>query len=199
LTAVAGSRYTRIFRRMIEAFAELRDETDLSTLHRILNAAAESLTAAFAGGRPCIVFNNAVFGRNLDMLAIFSNFRAAAVVRDPLDTYADRRDQDWKHWMTPAGFVPFYRDSRQAIQRGRNALAPNQADAVREVEFEQFVLDEAYRQTVIDWLLEEQQVSRIRNQFEPAKSALNVGLHRRLLSSDECTAIEKELGQWRRS
>ena len=184
---------------MFEAFAELRDEIDLSAPHRILNAAAESLSATFAGDRPCIVFNNAVFGRNLDMLAIFSNFKAAAVVRDPLDTYADRRDQDVKHWMTPSRFVPFYRSSRQAIQRGRNALAPNQADAVREVEFEHFVLDEAYRQTVIDWLLDEQQANRIRNRFEPAKSALNVGLHKRLLSGDEREDIEKELGRWRRS
>ena len=199
LTAVAGSRYTSIFRSMFEAFAELRDGTELSTVHRALNEAAESLTAAFAGDRPCIVFNNAVFGRDLDMLAIFRNFRAAAVVRDPLDTYADRRDQDLKHWMTPAGFVPFYRGSRQAIQRSRQALAPEQAAAVREVEFENFVLDEAYRQTVIDWLLEETRPRRIRNRFEPAKSALNVGLYRRLLSSDERAVIEKELGQWRRS
>jgi hypothetical protein len=199
LTAVAGSSYTRIFRSVFEAFAELRDGAELSTLHRVLNEAAESLTAAFAGDRPCIVLNNAVFGRDLDMLAIFRNFRAAAVVRDPLDTYADRRVQDLKHWMTPAGFVPFYRSSRQAIQRSRKALAPDQVDAIREVEFEHFVLDEAYRQTVIDWLLEEQKPSRIRNRFEPARSALNVGLYRRLLSSDERTVIEKELGQWRRS
>ena len=165
----------------------------------ILSAAAESLTAAFAGDRACVVFNNAVFGHNLDMLAIFHNFRAAVVVRDPLDTYADRRAQDVKHWMSLACFVPFYRSNRQAFQLRRNELAPNQADAVREVEFEHFVLDEAYRQTVIDWLLEGQQASRIRHRFEPARSAMNVGLHTRLLSGDERTAIEKELGQWRRS
>jgi hypothetical protein len=199
LAAVVGTRYTSIFCSMFKAFAELSDETDLSTPYRILNTAAESLAATFAGDRPCIVFNNAVFGRNLDMLAIFGNFRAVAVVRDPLDTYADRRDQDVNHWMTPSRFVPFYRSSRLAIQSGRRKLTPNQADAVREVEFEHFVFDEAYRQTVIDWLLEEQQASRIRTRFEPAKSALNVGLHRRRLSSDERAAIEGELGQWRRS
>jgi hypothetical protein len=114
-----------------------------------------------------------------------------------LDTYADRKGQDVNHWMKPARFVPFYRSSRLAIQSGRSKLAPDQADAVREVAFERFVLDEAYRRTVIDWLLEEQQASRIRTRFEPAKSALNVGMHTRQLSSSERTAIEKELRHWR--
>jgi hypothetical protein len=197
LKAVFGARYTGVFCSMFKAFTELRDESDLSTLYRILNAAAESLATAFAGDYQCIVFNNAVFGRNIDMLEIFSDFKVAAVVRDPLDTYADRRTQDLNHWMTPTRFVPFYRSSRLAIQSGRSKLAPDQEDAVREVEFERFVLDEAYRKTVIDWLLEEQQANRIRSRFEPEKSALNVGMYRRQLSSSERTAIEKELRHWR--
>jgi hypothetical protein len=197
LKAVFGASYTGVFCSMFKAFTELRDESDVSMLYRILNAAAESLATVFAGDHPCIVFNNAVFGRNIDMLEIFSDFKVAAVVRDPLDTYADRKGQDVNHWMKPARFVPFYRSSRLAIQSGRSKLAPDQADAVREVAFERFVLDEAYRRTVIDWLLEEQQASRIRTRFEPAKSALNVGMHTRQLSSSERTAIEKELRHWR--
>lgn len=199
LKTVFGARYTGIFFNMFEGFAELGNESDLATSYRILSTAAESLATAFAGGRPGIVFNNAVFGRNIDMLEIFRDFKVAAVVRDPLDTYADRKDQDVNHWMTPSRFVPFYRSSRLAIRSGRSKLPANQADAVREVEFERFVLNAEYRQAVIDWLLDELQAIRSRTRFEPARSASNVGIHRQKLSDSERTAIERELGQWRRS
>lgn len=198
LISLAGNRYTGIFRAMFEEFSKQRDETDLPTMHRILNTAAESLTTVFAGDHACVVFNNAVFGRNLDMLAIFDNFRAAVVVRDPLDTYADRKTHDLKHWMSPADFVQFYRDSRRAIESSRNELTRNQAETVREVDFENFVLDQEYRRTIIDWLLDQQNANRVRSRFEPARSALNIGIHRQLLTVDERATIETELGQWLR-
>jgi len=195
LVTLAGDRYTGIFRAMFEEFSKQRDETDLPTLRRNLNAAAESLTSVFAGDHACVVFNNAVFGRNLDMLAIFDNFRAAVVVRDPLDTYADRKTHDLKHWMSPAVWAQFYRGNRRAIETTRNELTRDQAEAVREVDFENFVLDQEYRRTLIDWLLDQQNSKRVRSRFKPARSALNIGIHTQLLTVDERTTIETELGQ----
>jgi hypothetical protein len=201
LMPLAGSRYTSIFRRTFENIAALSTGAPVARLRTILTATTESLTAALGsdGEGARVVFNNAVFGLNLDMLEIFSNFKAAVVARDPLDTYADRRAQDVKHWMTPGSFVSFYRGSREAFHTRKNELPPEQALAVREVEFEQFVLDEAYRKNVIDWLLERQSVRRVRSRFEPEHSAKNVGIHERLLGGDEREVIEMALGKWRRS
>jgi hypothetical protein len=201
LMALSGSRYTSIFRRTVENIAALSAGAPVARLRTILTATTESLTAALGsdGEGACVVFNNAVFGPNLDMLEIFSNFKAAVVARDPLDTYADRRAQDVKHWMTPGSFVSFYRGSREAFPTRKDELPPEQALAVREVEFEQFVLDETYRKNVIDWLLEGQRLRRVRSRFEPERSAKNVGIHERLLRGDEREVIERGLGKWRRS
>jgi hypothetical protein len=198
LLTVAGSRYTGIFRGMFKQMNALGEEASLSRLHSILNTAAESLTEAFAGESDCVLFNNAVFGRNLDMLQIFQNFNAAVVVRDPLDTYADRRAHDLKHWMTPARFVPFYRSSRQATERGLASLTANQAGSVRIVEFERFVREQEYRQSVLDWLLGDG-ARRVGSRFAPQQSAMNIGMHRKRLSGDECATIDREIGHWRRN
>jgi hypothetical protein len=140
-----------------------------------------------------------MFGPNIDMLEIFNNFRAVVVARDPLDQYADRRAQDLKHWMTPGRFVSFYRQSREAFQARKSELPAELAQEVREVEFEQFVLNEGYCQGVIEWLLNGRRCRRVRRRFEPDRSAQNVGIHARLLTSDERKAIAKGLKRWRRS
>ena len=193
LTSAAGSRYSRVFRTMLEEIVVLRDVIERSVLYGILNTAAESLAKVFAGDRACIVLNNAVFGRNLDMLEIFRNFKVAVVVRNPLDTYADRRVHDLKHWMTPTSFAAFHYSNLQATRKGRSALTAIFGNVVREIEFERFVLDESYRQAALYWLLDTRVAVRDRSRFDPALSASNIGLHDRLLSGEERTAIETEL------
>jgi hypothetical protein len=199
LMALAGSRYTSIFLRTFEGIAEMASGASVAGLRAILTATTESLTAALASEGACVVFNNAVFGPNLDMLEIFRNVKAAVVTRDPLDTYADRRAQDVKHWMSPGSFVSFYRGSRKAFHIRKDELPPEQSVAVREIEFEQFVLDESYRNDVLHWLLGGQSVRRVRSRFEPERSMKNVGIHKRLLEEDERNVIERDLKKWRRS
>jgi hypothetical protein len=77
-------------------------------------------------------------------------------------------------------------------------LPQNLAASVREVEFERFVLDEAYRRGVIDWLLEGQARRHVRRRFEPQRSARNIGIHANLLSDAERNIIDSELRRWRR-
>jgi hypothetical protein len=204
-----GGRYTGVFRQACEGFAALPEAAPLARLRSVLTGATESLSAAFVespamtpesrGGGACVVFNNAIFGPHIDMLEIFRNARAAAVVRDPLDQYADRRAQDLKHWMAPSRFVPLYRRAREAIQAGTQRLQPELAQEVREVEFERFVRDAPYRESVIEWLLQGQNVRRVRRTFEPERSAKNIGIHAALLTPGERDLLEKALKQWRRS
>lgn len=197
-----GSRYTAAFRKACDAFAGLRDGATLAELRNVLTETTESLTAVITGRREgeCALFNNAVFGANVDMLEIFRNFRAAVVVRDPLDQYADRRAQDLKHWMTAGRFVPLYRQSRLAFHARKMELHPEQAGEIREIEFERFVRDEEYRESTIEWLLEGQKACRgpVRR-FWPERSARNIGIHAKLLAPGEREVLEKELKRWRRS
>jgi hypothetical protein len=200
LMTLNGSLYTSAFLRLFDHIAALPASAPRARLRTVLAETTEALTGTLADakGGACVVFNNAVFGPNLDMLAIFRNFKAAVVVRDPVDTYADRRAQDLKHWMTPASFIAFYRSSREAFQARKNELPAEDAVAVREVEFERLVVDESYRKDIIDWLLDGQIGRRIRERFEPERSAKNVGINERLLSDCERRVIERYLGKWRR-
>lgn len=201
LLATFGSRYSSVFRRMIEAVARLPANAPVTELRNILAETTEALTTLLGrcGESDCAVFNNAVFGQNVDMLEIFDNFKAAVVVRDPLDQYADRRAQDIKHWMTPDRFVHFYREVRLGSARGRAKLAAAKAGDTREIEFERFVRDDAYRRETLDWLLEGVRVERTHRRFDPQISVKNIGIHRRLLTDDERAVLEKRLAGWRRS
>jgi hypothetical protein len=204
-----GARYTALFRQASESFASLAGNASLGELRNILTGMTEALSATFAeslttsiasrGDRECVVFNNAIFGPNIDMLEIFRNARAAVVVRDPLDQFADRRAKDLKHWMTPSRFVPLYRAAREAFTARRELLPPELAQEVREVEFERFVLDAPYRESVIEWLLEGQNVRRACHRFDPERSARNIAIHAKLLVPGEREVLEKALKQWRRS
>jgi hypothetical protein len=204
-----GGRYTSVFRRACEGFAVLPEAAPIARLRGSLIGTTEALSAAFVEAPTttstsrregtCIVFNNAIFGPCIDMLEIFHNARAAVVARDPLDQYADRRAQDLKHWMSPSRFAPLYRAAREAFQARSKQLRPELAQDVREVEFERFVRDAAYRESVIEWLLEGQNVRRVRRRFEPERSVKNIGIHAKLLEPVEREVLEKALKPWRRS
>ena len=198
LCARFGLRYTGIFRAFFRSFGELPSPSGLDGLHRILIEATEAFAAVIADNRDdaCVVFNNAVFGSNIDMLEIFSNFRAAVVVRDPLDQFADRRNQDLKHWMTARRFVHVYRHSREAFHLHRDKLSPVHAQKVREVEFERFVLEGDYRDATLSWLLGGRDARRSRRRFEAERSAANIGIHLTSLSPDERQYLAESLKQW---
>ena len=196
-----GSRYTGMFRHLFESVAALPAGATMNELRIALTSMTEAFSSAIAGdsGETRILFNNAVFGSNIDMLEIFSNFRAAVVVRDPLDQFVDRRNQDLKQWMTVNRFVHVYRDSRLAFSARRKELQPDHASEIREVEFERFVLDQKYRQDVLDWLLEGGTARHTRQRFDPECSARNIGIHAALATRREYSVMNSALKHWRRS
>jgi hypothetical protein len=195
-----GSRYTAVFLDLFEAIAALPEDAGLGELRSILVGTTDALASVVTGAQDgqTAIFNNAMFGPNIDMVEIFSGFRLAVVVRDPLDQYADRRSQDLKHWMSARRFVSFYRSSREAFQQRKRSLHTKHAGRVREVEFERFVRDATYRAGVIDWMLDGCDKRRIRRNFDPERSQGNIGIYRQMLSEDEIEFIGRELRQWRR-
>jgi hypothetical protein len=203
-----GKDYTALFRRTFAGLSALPGTAPLPQLLSVLTETTEALSMALVeltrgareGQYDCVLFNNAIFGANIDMLEIFCNSKAAVVVRDPLDQYADRRSQDARHWMQPRGFVSLYRAIRQSFEDRKNQLPPRLARQVREIEFERFVFDGQYRGSVIGWLLEGRDGRRrVRHRFNPEHSAENIGIHARLLAPAECRLLHRALKDWRRS
>jgi hypothetical protein len=196
-----GSDYTAVYRRLIERIVGLPNGTKANEFRAVLVDATEQLTRVVTGANKenIVVFNNAMFGPNLDMVDIFSNFRLAVVVRDPLDQYADRRAQDLKHWMTPRRFVSFYRSSRKAFDTQRNRLQAENRNRVREIEFERFIRQDNYRHEAIQWATAGRAQRRVRSRFDPNASKENIGVHSQLLNDAERQTISKPLSQWRRS
>src|SRR5690606_20831955 len=158
-----------IFRRLLTSLAMLQHRAPLEQLRTALTTSTEAFATALAGGKEAdrVVLNNASFGANIDMHEVFENFRAVVVARDPLDQFSDRRNHDLKHWMRAERFVSAYRDSRQAFRSRRSTLSSEQLDNVREIEFERFVLDEGFRQSTLDWILQGRSARRVHQRFEP--------------------------------
>jgi hypothetical protein len=199
-----GARYTTAFRAASERFAALSGTSTLSQFRSVLEEITEALSATIAesvgsnGGCRCVIYNNAIFGPNIDMLELFRNAKAAFVVRDPLDQFADRRANDLKHWMTSKLFITFYRGARETFHARMAKLSPEIARDVHEVAFEQFVLDARYRKEIIGRLLEGQAVRRIHHRFDPKYSATNIGIHAKHLAPGERELLDAELKDWRR-
>ncbi len=206
LRLLYGRRYTAVFRRLFERIEHSEQPLSLQRLREIFMDATEALSTLFAGreeasgrqaGGYAVLYNNAIFGPAIDMLEIFRNAKAAFVVRDPLDQFADRRAQDFKQWMSPSRYVTHYQESRASFGSGLRRLRPDLSEQVREVAFERFVLDEEYRKSVIAWLLEASQASRVRQRYEPERSARNIGIHAGMLDAHESTVLDAGLYAWR--
>ncbi len=198
LLELYGSRYTAVFRTLLEDIARLDAGAPLSRSRAVLVRATESLSRLFAGADDarCVVFNNAMFGPNLDMAEIFADFRLVVVARDPVDQYADRRQQDLKHWMTARRFVPFYAASRAAFHEQRGRMAPQLRDKVREVAFERFVREAGYRREVLAWLLPPAMTVGEQRLFSPEASSRNIGFGQAFLEAPDVRVLRAALGQW---
>ena len=173
-----GASYTRPFRVLLEDYAALRRDPKPGALHACLLAATESLCSMLVrkSGARVVLFNNAIFGRNAAMLEIFNSLRAAIVYRDPRDVYVDRRKNDLNHWRSPAQMAAFYahglrRYTNYKVNCGRRARN------LREVPFEKFVEDDAFRARVRAWLLDRLVEESGGSNFDPETSRRNVGIY----------------------
>lgn len=179
-----GPLYTRPFRGFFEAYAALLESPVRGGLQELFEDTTESLCRMLLeqkGGK-AVLFNNAVFGREAEMLRMFRTSRAVVVFRDPLDVYADRKRQDKNHWRTPRLLADLYgRGLRRyvAYRTGKGAGLKN----LREVPFERFVMDPEFRGQVREWLLAGVVDDGGSSHFDPAASSRNIGMHRPLFSA----------------
>jgi len=180
-----GSLYTRPFRRFLEEYSALLEMPVRGGLIDLLGDTTEALCRMLLeqeGGR-AVLFNNAVFGREAEMLRIFRASRAAVVFRDPLDVYADRKNQDKNHWRTPRQLAELYGRGLRKYIAYRTGEKGRDLQNVREVPFERFILDPSYRAQVRGWLLSGVVEDAGTSYLDPAVSSRNIGLHRVLLDA----------------
>jgi len=178
-----GMRYVRPFRRFLEDVLRLRQSPEPGGLQAALSEAAESLCRMLveATGASEVLFNNAVFGREVEMLEIFGNCRAVVVFRDPADVYADRVAKDRNHWRNPGQLAELYCRSLARYLDYRERQGAGIRDRIREVPFERFVPDTAFREQVRDWLLQAVDERGCGRFFDPSVSARNIGIHQGML------------------
>lgn len=194
-----GSQYASQFQSLCRGLTMLDNIASLDEVQNLMVHVTNSLTELIfdAAEGQFVVFNNAMFGANLDMVAIFSNYKLVVVVRDPLDQYADRREQDLKHWMSASRFVSFYKSGRAAFHLSKSKLPPKVSTRIREIQFEKFVQDSGYRDGVLDWLLDGLGSQRNSTTFNPESSSGNVGIYNTLLTKSEAKFLDSELREWR--
>lgn|GEM_PF-1696769 len=189
-----GSLYTRPFRDFFEAFAELRRTPRESGLFLLLRETTEKLCMMLVeqtGGK-AVLFNNAIFGRDVEMLEIFRASHAAAVFRDPLDVYADRKDKDRNHWRSPRQLAEFYGRGLRRYLVYRHAAGSRVGARLREIPFERFVLEPGFRWRVRAWLLPGLEDNG-NSHFDPRVSSRNIGLHRDTVSAGEAEQLQSAM------
>jgi hypothetical protein len=174
-----GARYTAAFRHFFEQLASVIDEPAEGAAYKLFAETTEALCRMVAeqtGGK-ILLFNNAVSGRNIGMLEIFRAHRALAVYRDPLDVLADRKKQDKNHWRTPEQLMAFYGKGLERYAGYKAKAASESASALREVSFERFVRDDAFRRRIREWITEGMGDRESVSHFDPAVSIRNIGIH----------------------
>lgn len=193
-----GVAYVRPFRALLDGYLRMLQAPRAGAFHGLLRDATESLCAMLVEhtGGEVVLFNNAIFGRNAEMLEIFRSHRAAVVYRDPRDVYVDRRKNDRNHWRTARELSTFYaRGLRDycAYRTGQRASDT----ALREVPFERFVKDAAYRARVRAWMLGSLQHAAGTSHFDPRVSANNIGIHAGVLARDESRHLASAMSEYR--
>lgn len=192
--------YTRPFREFFEGYAALLEAPMRAGLGDLLGRTTESLCRMLLeqkGGR-AVLFNNAIFGREVEMLQIFKASRAVVVFRDPLDVYADRRLKDKNHWRSPRQLAELYGWGLQKYITYRQGRQERVLGNLREVPFERFVLDRVYREQVRDWLLSGTVDNVGRSHFDPVVSSGNIGIHRGMLDANGCNQMQAMTASYRR-
>lgn len=195
-----GSAYTRVFRTFFEQLAALVESPCRGGLHGLLMHTGEDLCRMLVGhsGGKVVLFNNAVFARDVSMLEIFTGYRAVVVFRDPRDVFVDRMRHDRNHWRMPLQMAHFYRNGllRYLACKTREKCRDN--TAMREVSFERFVRDGAFREQACRWLLEGAGPHGTATYFHPEVSAGNIDIHRGVLNAADRRCLEGEIQAYRR-
>lgn len=188
-----GVRYVEAFQGLFDFLAASGGKCSDNALLTELRRATERLCELPAEGEEdaAILLNNTVFARNVDMVELFGNVRFAAVSRDPADMYVDRRGQDRNHWRNMEQFIDFHRQGVRRYLRSpvRQALATT--GRLTEVEFEAFVEDAAYRESVLEKVARGRPRRCGGRYFFPDQSVRNVGVHRDSLSAGEAERLRR--------
>jgi hypothetical protein len=178
-----GTHYTGVFRKFFVEFVALLDNPHRGDLHGLLNRTTEALCRMLVQhtGADVVLFNNAVFGRNVVMLEIFAGHRAAIVYRDPRDVFVDRRNNDKNHWRTPRQMAEFYGKGLESYLAYKARAPASVAAGLREISFERFVDDAAFRERACKWLVRGVGARGNDIYFDAQASSLNVGIYRDVL------------------
>lgn len=195
LTREMGCDYTRAFRRMFRLLVAAGADQEVVSVQGVLHDLTDSLCRSLQKreGKDVVLFNNAIFSHNLDMLAVCRNARLVSVYRDPRDQFVDRRNNDKNHWMPAVRFVDSYKLRRERFDKARKRLAKTSGNGVLKVSFELFVLNEPYRDAVVDWVFDDDVPERWSLHFAPEVSARNIGLYKGSLSDDELKRMKRAL------
>ena len=179
-----GHRYSGVFRAFVEGYLKLsRDAALVEGLRGLFMETTEALCqmAVSRSGARAVLFNNAVFGRDVEMLEIFSSCRAVVIFRHPLDVYVDRVRHDRNHWRSPRLLADLYgRNLRRYIDY-KISFGSAPTTSLREVPFERYVVDSEFRERVRRWLLEGVAALPADSYFDPAISRGNIGIHAAVL------------------
>jgi len=193
-----GTLYSGPFRRFFEGYAALLQTPAQGGLLSLLQETTEKLCAMLVvqNNGKAVLFNNAIFGRDVEMLEIFRACHAVAVFRDPLDVYADRKNKDKNHWRTPRQLAEFYGRGLRRYLDYRNAAGRRVGATLREIPFERFVLEPGFRWRVRAWLLPGLEDTG-GSHFDPAVSSRNIGLHRDTVDAHEAEQLRPAMAAYR--
>ena len=166
-------------------------EAYMALYENVINA----IVACYTGnGARVVLIDNAIHLRSVEDLAYVKDSVMYAVVRDPRDNYISRKYEN-KKTVDVEKFISRYRKQRQEFSDEVDRLIECGCN-IRVIQFEEFVLNERLRNTLISALGLNPDNVRERRRFNPRSSQGNIGLYQGYANTSEIRQIEKELSEY---
>lgn len=138
----------------------------------------------------CILFNNAVTIANMEQFDLVDHAVYVAVGRDIRDQFSDQRRCNIFFNENATNFAGWMRRKRRRFESTFDAVRANRPDLERIfVQFERFVLDEAYRAGIAKALVGYHDAAAEALYFIAEQSARNIGIYGDYLSPEELSVL----------
>lgn len=172
----------------LQQFGSNKGEFPRRPFHRFTNLLVQALSRS---GDKYFLFNNGVTIRHMWELELVHDAVYVAVSRDIRDQFAQLRRSNIFFNESVVDFVAMMQLRRSKFEEISDRFSKRRPDlSIRSVQFERFVLDDAYRRDLITDLIGQYEPEFERPGFDPAQSSKNIGIYASDLSARDIATLK---------
>ena len=184
--------YMRSSLRLLESLCV--NKPDAKVINPAVNCFFDDLLLTLPGASrdKVFLFDNIIHVYNIELVSLLKNYVHFSVFRDPRPQQVDQIINHSIYEISK--FIKTYRVSREKFDYLKEVVALN--GQVAEVCFENFILDENYRESIAEYLNLDLLNQKKHKHFKPWESVSQVFLHEKKGIKEELKLLENELGEY---